>query len=325
MHMPDAPAPGPHFHSAFGGVLRSAIALPELPRADAAGPRADWTFDVVERLEPARDARECGREQLAEGVSVTLVRHALGARVSYDDTGTFDVDAGGRAIRWERRDGVSDEAVRTDLISRVLATALHVAGMPVLHGSGVVAEGRALAFLAPKLHGKSTLATALVRAGALLLSDDALPVEAGAPPRARPGIHSVRLWNDAAARLAPDADHMALGTKRLLRELPSGSLARSAAPLAAIYLLAPAPAGATEPVTRHRIATVPAALAIVRHAKLGELLAGSEAPSMLERAAAIAGAVPVYALRVARDLDRVGAAAERILDWHASAASAGAA
>lgn len=321
--MPHAPAPGPHLHSAFGGVLRSAIALPELPRADPAGPRPDWTFDVVERLEPVCEPRECGREPLAADASVRLVRHALGARVVYDDTGTFDVDAGGRAIRWERRDGVSEEAVRTDLISRVLATALHVAGVTVLHGSGVVADGRALAFLAPKLHGKSTIATALVRAGAALLSDDALPVEAGTPPRARPGVHSVRLWNDTAARLAPDAEHMALGTKRLLRDLPPRSLARSAAPLAAIYLLAPAPAGATEPVARDRMATVPAALAIVRHAKLGELLAGSEAPSMLERAVAIAGAVPVYVLRVARDLDRVGAAAERILDWHASGTAAG--
>ena len=320
--MIELPAPGPHLHSAFGGVLRSAIALPELPRA-AAGASPDWTFEVVDRLAPVRDARECGRERLADGVHVRLVRHALGARVEYDDTGTFDVDAGGRAIRWERRDGVPEEAVRTDLISRVLATALHVAGTPVLHGSGVVADGRALAFLAPKLHGKSTLATALVRAGALLLSDDALPVEPGSPPRARPGVHSVRLWNDAAERLAPGADHMTLGTKRLLRDLPPASLARASAPLAAIYLLAPAPAGATEPVTRDRIATVPAALALVRQAKLGELLAGSEAPAMLERAVAIASAVPVYALRVARDLGRVGAAAERILDWHAMAAPAG--
>ena len=310
------PADGVHHHSAFGGVLCSGIPFPELPHAvECAAPH--WTFAVVDRLEPALDAREVGREALPGDASVRLLRHRAGARVEYSDTGAFDVDAKGRDIRWERRDGVSDEAVRTDLISRVLAAALHVAHVPVLHGSGVVADGRAITFLAPKLHGKSTLATAMVRAGALLLSDDALAVDAGAPPMVRPGVHSVRLWDDVAERLAPAADRTALGTKRLLRDLPPEQLAHAPAPLEAIYLLAPSAADTFETVSRERIAPVPAALAILRQAKLGELVGGAEAPAMLEWAVAIARTVPVYVLRVARDLDRVSSAAERILDWHA--------
>jgi hypothetical protein len=42
---------------------------------------------------------------------------------------------------------------------------------------------RALGFLAPKFHGKSTLAYALVAAGAGSITDDTLPVELRDPSR----------------------------------------------------------------------------------------------------------------------------------------------
>ena len=70
-------------------------------------------------------------------------------------------------------------------------------------------------------------------------------------------------------------------------------------------------------VERERLDTVAATMALVMHAKLGAVLSGVESPVVLSRAADIARSVPVYALHVVRDLDRVEEVARLLCDWHA--------
>ena len=53
------------------------------------------------------------------------------------------------------------------------------------------------------------------------------------------------------------------------------------------------------------------------HSKLGPVLTGSEAPVILSLAADIVQAVPVYALNVVRDLERIDEAAHVVTGWHA--------
>ncbi len=60
------------------------------------------------------------------------------------------------------------------LTAQALPLAATIRGMEVFHASGVVLEGRALLFAGPPGAGKSSLAAAFVRAGAQLLSDDAV-------------------------------------------------------------------------------------------------------------------------------------------------------
>ena len=315
--MPDSLA---HYH-VFGGRLASALPFPELaPAPDAPEARPDWTLTLVDRLPAPVGARDAGRDLLQDGVTVRLVRHAAGVRLEYDDTGAFDIRDGGRTIRWERRAGVALEAVRTDFLSRVLALALHEGGVACLHGSAVALGRGAVVFLAPKFHGKSTLATALTRAGGRLLTDDAVAVEPalpGQPPSVRPGVHSVRLWTDSVARVAPETAWIpsTLG-KQLLRHLPADRRAEAPVPLAAVHLLVPDAADAPEAVRRERLPAVPAAIAIVRQAKLGALLGGAEAAALFDRAAAIAAAVPVYTLRVARDYGRLDDVVAQLLAWY---------
>jgi serine kinase of HPr protein (carbohydrate metabolism regulator) len=71
--------------------------------------------------------------------------------------------------------------------------ALHLQGLLCLHGSGVGIDGSAVAFLANKGAGKSTLATALCAAGATLVTDDMLPVDPRSPVMAWPSMPAVRL------------------------------------------------------------------------------------------------------------------------------------
>ena len=72
----------------------------------------------------------------------------------------------GQVITWHRPPEVALDAAVADLTSRVLALALHAGGVFTLHASAVSIDGGGIAFLAPKHHGKSTLCSALVLAGA---------------------------------------------------------------------------------------------------------------------------------------------------------------
>ena len=301
-----------HLHAIFGGTLASEVPFPEL---DAATGPATWSFRTDDQP-PARACELLGEEALPGAVRVRLLRadddHLA---IEYDDTGRFDILDGGREIVWRRRADVPLEAVRTDLISRVMAAALHAAGRLCLHGSAVEIDGRAVLFLAPKLHGKSTLAVALAQAGARLLSDDTVPVEAGEVPTAWPGVHSVRLWDDSARRLGAASGDPAAG-KQLLRHLPAERLRGSPAPIGAIYLLAPAAATAPSAATRESMSPRVAAVSILGLAKLGGLLEGPAGEAAFARAAALAARVPVARLRVARDFARLDEVVATILAWH---------
>jgi hypothetical protein len=74
-------------------------------------------------------------------------------------------------------------------------------------------------------------------------------------------------------------------------------------------------------VDRVPLSQVQATLALVEHTKLGPLLGGVDAGRVFEQAATVAGIVPLYLLRVGRDLSRIAEVAETIVDWHATRAA----
>ncbi|HEV2132126.1 MAG TPA: hypothetical protein VGR27_13520, partial [Longimicrobiaceae bacterium] len=270
-----------HRYSVFGGSLLSAVAFPELrPRSDGS---ADWTLLHAEGVAPEVEAELLGEDQVDVSVRVRLFRLAAGFRLVYDDTGTFDVIDQGTRIRWHPGAEPRPEAVRLDVLGRVLPVALHASGALCLHGSAVAIEGRGIAFLAPKLHGKSTLAQAMVSAGARMASDDVVPVYAGHPPRMAPGVPSARLWSDALEHLgARMPSGIAADEKHTLDLPPDERLMLKPLPLAAVYLLKPTELSAGEaPAHRTQLPPLQAALALLREAKLGALLGQSEAGVLL--------------------------------------------
>ncbi|MFI5229274.1 MAG: hypothetical protein ACHQWU_09415, partial [Gemmatimonadales bacterium] len=185
-----------HRYQAFGGTLQSEITFPELePSTSTEAP--EWRLCVSAAAPDGRppDAGELeflGEDRVDIDVRVRAYKTPNGYRLSYEDTGTFDISSDGRDIRWVPGSKSSLEAARLDILGRVLALALHAGGQLALHGSGVAVGRQAVGFLAPKFSGKSTLALALVNAGADLLTDDTLPVDLEAVPRAWPGVHSAR-------------------------------------------------------------------------------------------------------------------------------------
>lgn len=314
-------------YEAYGRTIASAYPLPELREAPAGEPH--WRFDVVEALPAAADARALGDDLLYADVHARLESHAAGHRIRVDDTGVFDLSRDRRRIAWERREASWPDFVRAHLLGRVLATALHLEGWLPLHGSAVRAADGVIAFLGAKGYGKSTLALALEAQGAPLVTDDTLPVEPGEPPRAWPGVQSLRVRDDAREAVGVDAP--TFESREGKRVIAAPTLAHTASepvPLSAIYLLDPVaalaepPAGGAPvpaPPSRERVPPTIAAISLVAHVKIGRMLGPTAAPVLLERAAGVARQVPVYRLRVPRDLERLGAVAADLLASHGGA------
>jgi hypothetical protein len=301
----------------FGGILRSDLEFPELQTAE--NERPSWTLDSITGSAPTASGELLGSDVVTTAVRVAFYRRPTGFRMVFDDTGCFDISHDGSTISWYHTGDINVANARLDLTGRVLAAALHAAGTICLHGSAVVLDERAIGFMAPKHHGKSTLALALVSDGARLLTDDTLPVEAGPPPVAHPGLHAARLWPDSAARMSVgDATRADTDEKQLFADLPDAQLSHNPAPLAALYLLVPEkePNEEGRAAWRTPLSPVQSALMLIGQAKLAPLIGRSETPVLLERAAQLARHVPVYQLHVVRSLDRLADVVSIIRSWH---------
>lgn len=300
----------------YGGILESELPFPELL---AAGPgEPDWRLRISEEPapEPNDDASIVGRDDL-DDATVRLYRPPGGGhRLVYSDTGTFDISRDGREITWHRAP-VPEEMARMDVLSRVFATCFHVQGQLALHASAVEYEGGAIAIVAPKFHGKSTLAVALCLAGARLITDDTLVVTPADPVLCRPGIQAVRLRGEAATHLAPSFDTeqaFKIRGDRVVTALSEASLATAPVPLRALYLLSPAPVDTALPVAvRERLDPIQAGLSIVANLKLGRLLEREGA--LLGPALDIASCVPTWTLHLQRDMARLEEGARQVLAW----------
>jgi hypothetical protein len=312
-------------YAILGGCLRSALEFPGLREVANVSPT--WTLRLASPAPLPPDAHLLGTDDVDVGVRVRLFRSERGLHLAYDDTGCFDVSCDARDILWRAPRDVSLDAARLDVIGRVLAVALHVRGAVCLHASAVALGNGVIAFLGAKGFGKSTIAGALTRAGARLVTDDTLRVEPGYPPIAFPGVHELRLRSDAAMRLQPLLrDARILGDRHVIRDLGADQIEVAPGPLSAIYLLSPAPSLDGGVATRLApLAPVPAALSLVRNAKLAPLLGGGDAVTLLDRIITVASAVPVQLLQVARDFSRLDDVVADVLEWHEVTAGAPAA
>ena len=303
-------------YAAFGGILRSELELPELP---AAAPCAepDWTIRV-EGTSPSYSLVFLGERQ-RHSEHYRLSRHPCGFRLEYSHAGTFDISADGTSITWYHEQAALPELVRNIVLGPAMALALEAAGLLCLHGSAVAIGDRAIAFLGPKHFGKSTLAAALTANGARLLGDDLLAISIGTEIVVRPGVASVRLWPDMTTTLPlTRVSHTLIpGIKTTVTGVSPNAVALGPAVLCAVYLLSPTAKGLqTRGAWRTRLDRLDATVALAHHAKLPDKLVGvSVAGSRLASAAALAAKVPIWTLHIVRDVARLDATVQQILDW----------
>lgn len=311
----------PRYH-AFGLRLECDFELPELPEVPGGG-GTDWRIETRDTAPPAVASSELGIETVYGAVQVRSYSAPGVLRLTFDDTGTFDVLRDERVIAWHPGPGSLPVAVRADLLGRVIALAAHADGRLPLHASAVSIRGRAVAFLGPKYAGKSTMALALVGRGARLLTDDTLVVrfDAHGNALASPGVQQVRLWEDSARALGAEPWQQSAGAKPTVTPLDLGALERDEVPLAACYVLhrADPEDESAALVCREPLSAVHAAMAVVQYSKLGSLVGGTEEAAQLDLAAWLVRATPVYVAHVRRDLGRLADVAASIAAWHGDA------
>jgi hypothetical protein len=313
------PAPMPDYHI-FGDTFRSDLTFPELLPCDTA-PHPRWVLARVTQPASFPDAEFIGKEEVESGVFVSLYRSADVFRLEFDDTGSFDVSADGHRIDWLPPENPDLSAVRKDVLGRVFAACLQQEDIITLHGSAVELGGVAVAFLAPKFHGKSTTASAMVESGARLVADDVVAVSGGLDPVVMPSVPFVQLMRDSAEQVAGSTASVRGGEDapklQMAWDAPERNLSVPA-PLAAVYLLAPIPPDASGAVRRERLPGIAAALALLGQAKIVGLLGGRYRSVLLQRMADLSERVPVYRLEIPREFARLPELTSALWSWHTS-------
>lgn len=146
----------------------------------------------------------------------------------------------GKKIVVDPVEGVDDRIVKLLVAGSGLGVLLHQRKRVTLHASAVAIGDGAVAFVGEKGMGKSTTATAFMKEGYPVLTDDVLAIDTStAFPQVTPGGRHFKLWPDAAAAtLDSDAENLSAlypGYPKKGYSAPGGPA--SSFPLKCIYLL----------------------------------------------------------------------------------------
>jgi hypothetical protein len=254
-----------------------------IPTRGGEGPAIDYTIH-------AREARECptsppaGRilAELRSGDFASWVTETPehSGRRTLRHSGVCDViiDRGRRSISVYPAFDVNPDFIPILLEGSILAHALALEGRLVLHASAVEVGGRALAVIGTSGSGKSTLTALLCAAGARLIADDTLRVEASGPGVVCfPGSRGLRL-RPAAASLAAGIEGAAIETTAdgRTKVLPR-DVAGAPVPIGAVVV--PAPSREARAPEVHRLGAMEALLELLKYPRL----AAWEAPEPIGR------------------------------------------
>lgn len=208
--------------------------------------------------------------------------------------------------------------VQVQLLGTVLAVWLERHGVTTLHASVVEIDGGAVALLGAPGGGKTTLAAALVAAGARFVVDDLAALDATGPRLAvHAGYPVLRLWPEQAEVLAggteglatvhPWYDKLAVPLERLAAG-GAPAIRTAARPVPLQQVLLPRRGTAEQDVAFERLATGAGLQALVANAFLpgpvhGLGLAGGRLPTL----ARLLSETPVSVLRYPTGFDRLPA------------------
>lgn len=274
------------FYNAFGLILASEIALPELPAAPSASP------DVTVCLAPRRPI-----PARAPGDDLWLEYTAERAELVWPRLGLLTAQHGREMIITPAPDAQA-VSIRLFIIGPLITAILHQRGKLVLHASAVAVNGGALLFLGASGKGKSSTAAALLARGHSLVTDDVAALDLDAEvPAILPAFPRLKIGAQVAAALGYDAAslpplHADLPQRRWL----SAPLHAEALPLKAIYVLDDGDESAVVPLLDQE-----ALIELVRHACPTRWGLSGGATHFLQLARLVQ-TVPLYRLRRPRDL-----------------------
>ena len=231
-------------YCAYGVAIRSELPL---PLTEMRGPTEPALFEL----------EICGSDEPLSGAipeGVKLQRNPLSgfdfgqfpdgsSYVRWDDVGEVLISKNGRSIACRPFRQTASESFHVYLLGQALSFALVKSGFEPLHATAVEVEDRAVAFLGDCGFGKSTLAAAFLQAGHRLLTDDLLLARTTTRGiLAYPGPARIKLFPQIACKFLGAGSSgvpMNPDTQKLIIPLDDNWVSAAAAPLAAIYVLAP--------------------------------------------------------------------------------------
>ncbi|HET6248018.1 MAG TPA: hypothetical protein VFE47_10005, partial [Tepidisphaeraceae bacterium] len=188
-------------YAAYGLLIRSALALPELVEAStlnsASAPRPKGNADVLISISPPPD--HAAADNASQDQTYATPDSAF---IDYPGTAGYLITRGSE-ITITPTPNADDRLIRLYLLGPILALLLHQRQFLVLHSSAVSINGQTIAFVGEKGMGKSTMAAALHARGHALMADDLVAVDTRiTPPLAYPGFPQLKLFPESAALLS---------------------------------------------------------------------------------------------------------------------------
>jgi len=271
-----------YFYTAFQLGIHSAFPLPELNALPDAPKDISISLRRIESSERQTPPNSSFAVGQVEGVGSYLFRE-------------------GREIVVEPVRDADESVLRTTLLGPAMAVLLRQRGFAVLHASGIVSNGCAIAFLGQPRGGKSTLAEAFYARGYGVVTDDVLAIRADeSGVWVFPGYPSIKLFPDISAFLGCDssATHKVHSQTEKRAHCVSLRFPHELLPLLCMYVLAPGERNKIEPLTPGD-----AFLELVRNGRAVNLLRDRDSLGKhLQQTARLAKEVPIFRLRHRRVL-----------------------
>ncbi|WP_434752034.1 aldolase [Paenibacillus amylolyticus] len=229
----------PMYYEAYGLLWLSHILMPELQIAP---------LDVKEKPDAAEvqieshDLTELWEKWDVGSDNFVARDGCLFFRI--EDTGLFLMEHGQRIVV-SPVFGADEKKVRLFILGTCMSVIMMQRGILPLHGSAVVIDGWAYAFVGHSGAGKSTLSAALAAQGYPLLTDDvvALSWDAGGRAIVSPGYPQQKLWQPSLEGFGmKQQDYATVHAEITKYAIPvQHYFHQSAVPLAGIYELVPQP------------------------------------------------------------------------------------
>ncbi|MFC3017646.1 HPr kinase/phosphorylase [Virgibacillus litoralis] len=187
-------------YKAFGLSIFSEFFLPELPQIDMEEHLASVKVHKADLAGLWSELSEAGRYFVVEK-DFTMFH--------VPDTAVYLVK-NGREIFVSPIEGSEEDQVRLYILGTCMGALLMQRMVLPLHGSALVIDGKAYAIVGDSGAGKSTLASALLKRGYQLLSDDVIPVTFSEKnvPIVTPAYPQQKLWQESLDQFGIDSEHL---------------------------------------------------------------------------------------------------------------------
>lgn len=184
-------------YQAFGFKVISDIPLPELPTSNVN--HVDFTVEIADLNLLWSEIADSTRFFYVKenyclfkipGVAIYLIRD-------------------GNKIIVSKFDGANEDQIRLYILGTCMGALLMQRRILPLHGSAVAIDGKAYAIVGESGAGKSTLASAFLKLGYQLISDDVIPVTLSKKsiPMVTPAYPQQKLWLESLNQFGMESDN----------------------------------------------------------------------------------------------------------------------